>query len=678
MLFRSQIFNGTEDQIESSVANGSPSWNQGTRKMPGVAYAAFKYEWKASTQAEIDSNPFGGGVPQVQFDVMGKKVFDVTTIETEAVDVFDSPGEPIPYAQLDKRYATTSLNRPGTNPANCLLDYLTNSRYGCGISLNDINLDSFIIAAKKFNQKVNFDTDGKFTDSVLTCNAVMNPDQKLIENVKILVGACRGILPFVSGQYKLKVEDGGNATDITSSTIDIAFDVSNFFIVGSISLGGETKVSKYNNVFVNYIDPDLEFSSQQVVFSVAGDQAVDDDEELSGEFTFPTITNPYMARELARMIYLKSRDQRTISFTATQELLDVEPGDIIRITEDILDLNLKTFRVVDMKLTNAGLIDIQAVEHTASHYPHTSGEQIEIPPPVYLPDEYSGRPLQRPVSDPPKGVNPPYPPPDDSAGPEPAPTPPPPYEPIQLPSIEKFYYSERATTRDPTNQFGRNGQRFHGISQEYPSTFPLLDYDLRRSGFSSHGPYNKYFNNTVTVAQDSVRKMSLYKMKENASAYTVATRCLIFVNFPMETSINKYIIEAYDGTDRVHSSYSTLFGDPQQQDISTPQIERNVPIGADLNPAEDRIYRFDNKSKSGVIVLPLNKSLVFKIRAQKTIQGEIQEYRIGGDFTRIGYNDTFEYTLLGQRLKDNGLEGFINYINQTFGFQGAGSQNLGG
>ena len=74
----------------------------------------------------------------------------------------------------------------------------------------------------------------------------------------------------------------------------------------------------------------------------------------------------------------------------------------------------------------------------------------------------------------------------------------------------------------------------------------------------------------------------------------------------------------------------------------------------------------------------MNKSLVFKIRAQKQILGEIQEYRIGGDFTRIGYNDTFEYTLLGQRLKDNGLEGFINYINQTYGFQGGGSQNLGG
>ncbi len=667
-----QIFNGTEDQSQSTLANESPSWNNGVRKLPGVAYAAFRFEWKNSTQAEIDSNPFGGGVPQITFDVFGKKVFDLTLVTPGSENL------PNDYADLSKSYIETNSNRPGTNPANVLLDYMMNPRYGLGIKKEDIHAESFRIAAEKYNQLVDLDNDGNFTEFVLTCNTVLTTESKLIDNVKQLVGGCRGVMPYVSGRFKLKVEDGGNATDITSSTIDVAFDVSNFFIVGPVTLGGESKVSKYNNVFVNYIDPDKEFSSQQVVFSAAGDQAIDDDEELSGEFTFGTLTNPYIAREMARMIYQKSRNQRTLSFTGTQELFNVEPGDIIRMSEEILDLDLRTFRVIDMKLTNAGLLEISAVEHTASHYPHTSGEQIEIPPTVYLPDEYSGRPLQRPVSDPPKGVVPPVPDPEDSAGPTPTPTPPPPYEPIDKPTIDKFYYSERATTRDPTNAFGRNGQRLHGISQEYPSTFPLLDYDLRRSGFTSHGPYDKYFNNTVTVAQDNVRKMSLYKMNSNQSAYTVGIRCLIFVNFPMETSIDKYIVEAYDGTDRVHSSYSTLFGDPQQQLISTPQVERNVPIGASLNPAEDRLYRFDTKSKSGIIVLPLNKSLVFKIRAQKQILGEIQEYRIGGDFTRIGYNDTFEYTLLGQRLKDNGLEGFINYINQTYGFQGGGSQNLGG
>ena len=406
---------------------------------------------------------------------------------------------------------------------------------------------------------------------------------------------------------------------------------------------------------------------------------MDDDEELSGEFTFTTITNPYIARELARMIYLKSRNQRTLSFTGTQELFNVEPGDIIRMSEDILDLDLRTFRVVDMKLTNTGLVEISAVEHTASNYPHVSGEQIEIPPTVYLPDEYSGRPLQRPVSDPPKGVKPPYPTPGDSAGDEPAPTPPPPYEPIDKPSIDKFYYSSIRVTLDPTNQFGRNSARYHGIEQEYPPTFPLLDYDLTRSGAASHGPYDKLFNNTVTVAQSNVSKMSIYNLEDTeAGAYTLATRCLIYLNFPQESSIEKIIVEAYDGFNRVGTSYSVDYANPKSHVLGTPYLLQNVPTGASPEPSEDRYARFSDQGEHGTVILPLNKNFTFKIRAVKTIRGETQEYRIGGDFTRVGWNDTQQYILRGTRLKDNGLEGFINYINSTYGYDGAGSQNLGG
>lgn len=667
-----QIFNGTEDQPQSTLANGSPSWNNGVRKLPGVAYAAFRFEWKNSNQAEIDSNPFGGGVPQIQFDVFGKKVFDLTTVTP------DSENLPNDYADLSNTYVETDFNRPGTNPACVLLDYMMNPRYGLGIKKEDIHTESFRIAAEKFNQLVDLDNDGKFTEFVLTCNTVLTTESKLIDNVKQLVGGCRGIMPFVSGRYKLKVEDGGNATDITSATIDVAFDVSNFFVTGSVALGGESKVSKYNNVYVNYIDPDKEFSSQQVVFSEAGDQAVDDDEELSGEFTFNTLTNPYTAREMARMIYLKSRNQRTLSFTGTQELMNVEPGDIIRMSEDILDLDLRTFRVVDMKLTNTGLVDISAVEHTASHYPHVSGEQIENPPTVYLPDEYSGRPLQRPVSDPPKGVKPPYPTPGDSAGEEPAPTPPPPYEPIDKPTIDKFYYSDIKATLDPQNVFGRNNGRLHGITQEYPSTFPLLDYDNTRSGAASHGPYDKLFNNTVTVAQSNVRKEVIYNLEDvQAGIYTLATRALIYLNFPQESSIEKIIVEAYDGLNKVSTSYTESRGNPISHELGSPYLLQNVPIGSNLNPAEDRYARFSQRG-SGYTLLPLNKNFSFKVRAVKTIQGEQQQYRIGGDFTKIGWNDTQQYVLQGVRLKDNGLEGFINYINSTYGYDGAGTQNLGG
>lgn len=666
-----QIFNGSENQSRSSLADGSASWSGRQRTLPGVAYAAFRFEWKNSTQAEIDSNPFGGGVPQIQFDVYGKEVYDVAT-HTTGSDLAND------YADLSKSYYQSSENIPGTNPANILLDFLMNPRYGVGLKKEQIDAESFGIAARKYNQIVQYDDN--YAGQVLTCNIVINPEQKLIDNTKILVGGCRGIMPYVDGRYKLKVEDGGNATDITSSTVTVAFDVDNYYITGAISLGGEAKTTKYNNVYVNYIDPDRDFSSQQVVYSEAGDKAIDDDEDLTGEFTFNTITNVAIAKEMARMIYLKSRNQRTIAFTGTQEMLKIEPGDIIRITEPILNLTLQTFRVVDIKLGQTGLVDITAIEHDATDYPHVQGEQIEVPPRVYLPDEYSGKPLQRPIADPPVGIIPPPPGnPEDSAGEIPAPTPPPPYEPIDKPTIDAFYYSSVTVTVDPTNLYGRNSGTYHGIEQEYPPTFPILDYDTTRTGAASHGPYSKLFNNTVTLAQPNVRPLTIYNLDDvQAGSYTLATRCLMFINFPQESSIEKILVEAYDGDNRISTSYNETYGYPQSHILGSPYEIQNVPIGASLNPSETRYARFSDKGENGTLILPLNKNFTFKIRAIKHIQGEMQEYRIGGDFTRIGWNDEQQYILKGVRLKDNGLEGFINYINQTYGYAGAGQQNLGG
>ena len=386
-----EFFSGTDNQSQSSLANQTPTWPTKPRQMPGLAYAVMRFEWKEiKTQEDADNNPFSGGIPKVQFDVLGKKVYDVRTHGGGLTLAND-------YANLTKSYSF--------NPANCLLDYMMNPRYGAGFKKEEINADSFKVAANKYEQTVNYSNSQ--SGRALTLNAVLDTRNKVLDNAKTLLGGCRGIMPFVQGRYKLKVEDGGNATDISSTTVTVAYDVDKDVIVGGISLTGEQKSTKYNQVIVNYIDPDLQFSSQQIIFNRSGDQVADEDEVLSGEFTFNTLTNKAIARDLGQMIYDKSRTQRQIKFKATQELLDVEVGDIIRVTDTVLDLNLKTFRVVGMKLNNDATIDIEAIEHDATLYPFTKGEQVEIPPSLYLPDEFTVIPYVRPLPQTPVGILPP-------------------------------------------------------------------------------------------------------------------------------------------------------------------------------------------------------------------------------------------------------------------------------
>jgi len=379
-----QFFMGTEGQTQSSLLNELPSWASKKRTLPGVAYAAMRFEWKPiNDQADADNNPYQGGVPRTQFDVHGKKVFDVTTHTTGAQ-------LSAVYGSLTKTY--TGLE--GTNPANCLLDYLMNPRYGCGISRDEIDADSFKTAATKLNQTVTyFET---ITGPIMTCCAALDSRSKLLDNVKILIGGARAILPYVQGRYRLIVEDGGHPTDITSAVVTTAYDVDVNEIVGSITLTGETKTSKYNQVIVNYVDPNRDFTVQQVFHNNAQDLAIDDDEDLSGEFTFGTLTNEYIAKNMARYIYLKSRTQTGIEFTATQELINLVPGDIIRITDTVLNLNLKTYRIINMKLNVDGNIGISATEHVATIYPYVRGDQQDNPNPTPDPT-----PVPMPIDPPP-------------------------------------------------------------------------------------------------------------------------------------------------------------------------------------------------------------------------------------------------------------------------------------
>lgn len=387
-----QLFYGSDSQGQSSLANEAATWGNKKRTMPGIAYAVMRYEWKEiKSQEDADNNPYSGGIPTVKFDVLGKKVYDVST-HAGGVDLVGT------YANRSKSYSI--------NPASCLLDYLENPRYGAGISATELHADSFKIAADKFDQIVNYSNSQ--SGQALTMNAVINTGGKVLDNVKTLAAGARGIMPFVQGRYKLKVEDSGHPTDITSTAVQIAYDVDKTEIIGGLSMEGERKSTKYNQVIVNYIDPDQNFSNQQVVYNISGDQTIDNDEELTGNFTFHTCTNKAIARDLAELIYKKSRAQRQISFTATQELLDVEVGDVIRITDTVLDLSLDTFRVVGIKLRNDGNVDVDCVEHDATVYPFTTGAQVEIPPALYLPDEFYLAPLVRSLPNEPYGIYPPF------------------------------------------------------------------------------------------------------------------------------------------------------------------------------------------------------------------------------------------------------------------------------
>ena len=619
---------GANNTATPSVMSDAPIWPSKNRTMSGVAYVAMRFEWKEiKTQEDANNNPFNGGLPKVQFDICGKKVYNV-----RGVPVVGALNLPNDYADLPKNY--------NTNPANCILDYMMNPRYGAGIPKEKINAHSFYIAATKYDQTVTYNNN--YSGKALTTNTVLDSGQKILDNLKTLAAGARGIMPYVAGRYKLKVEDGGNDTDITSTTINVAYDVDKNVIIGGITLQGEKKRTKLNQAVVNYIDPDLDFTNQQVIYEETGDLAIDENEKLIKEFTFHTITNKAMAWENARMIYKKSRLQKQISFRATQELLAVEVGDVIRVTDTVLQLTNATYRIVSMNLNEDLTVNIDAVEHDATFYPATGGVgQLEVPPPVYNPDELNVRPRQKDINDPPLGIVPPNGDPD-SSGQSQELNPYPPRNEQPLISVTTFQsypnvspINTAITTKDGLGVQGYHHQQF-GNYHLYPSATKGLLYHnplATSTGLVFSSAQTGTVNGlTYTLNKGIQNDYIMFRNSQQlAGGFTGDAFVILFLNLPTNTAYNSALIRRFVNAELVDVNDNAIEGAIQPLVIST------------------------NNPKGGLNVNYMQFNWGKQLADRK-------EYHLDGSV--LG-SYTYYNPILGQNITGSNIEAYINYLIQN-------------
>lgn len=378
----------------NSILADSPSWKS-THTFNGAVVLFARYEWKKiETQEDADNNPFSGNIPQVQMCVLGRRVASLINSGTA-----DIAYEGVGYTE---RYST--------NPAEILLDYLRNPRYGKGLTNDEIDWISFRKAALKCNQNVTY-ING-IQGPILTCNHVVDTGQTLMNNVKTMLSNMRAYMPYVQGKYKLKIEDAGNEDDILSGVATIVKTFNKDNIIGNITYTGIDRSAKYNQVVVRYVDPDQRWSVQEVVYPDTESerllfQTQDGNRENKADITFPALTNYAVAKDMARLIFNKSRYQDSVSFKGDASCFNLEPGDNVYIDANILKFGTDPnagaipWRIVSIKLNNDYTFDIGCVRNPDFIYPHVRVGEIDIVLPPYTPKGaaiiYPGQAPQFPV-----------------------------------------------------------------------------------------------------------------------------------------------------------------------------------------------------------------------------------------------------------------------------------------
>ena len=359
-LIRVEPHYGSDGQSASSLLSTLSSWGS-NHKLSGLAYVAVRFKWNQDVFSSI---------PKIQALVRGKKVVAYNS-------------------SLVAQTASYS-----TNPAWCLLNYLTDARYGKGLAITDIDLQSFYDASQVCVTQVTPYSGGSDIN-IFDANAVLDTSKKIIENTRTLLKGCRGYLPYTSGKYRLVIETTGSAS-ITLNEDDI---------FGGYSLASPNQNDKYNRVIVSYVSPDKNWQVDEVQFPPIDDSGLPSADQhatmktadggflLEGRYDFAqVITSTYQAEEMAEIILRRSREAIKLNINAGGQAYDLAIGDIVNITHSSLGFSAKPFRVNSLSFNEDFTVGLNLIEHQNSHYTWATKTQAPTVPSTTLPNPFVVQP----------------------------------------------------------------------------------------------------------------------------------------------------------------------------------------------------------------------------------------------------------------------------------------------
>ena len=327
---------GTADAI--ATANGINSTNTFT----GTAYAS------ATFKLDRDDPQYNGS-PDMGFLLKGRKV--------RAVELTTGV------------YSLASTYVYSNNPALCLLDYLLNVDFGRGLSVDEVDLESFYnsavvcdtvgVAARNVSGVIN---GGPTTRDIpiYECNITLSSSNTIRDNIESIMNtmALAELVWSSEGKYKLLVEYPTSTVE-TDALVDAAhYFTDDEVIRDSVEITWPSASERYNQVTVNFLNEHEDFKSDSETWPKSNSTAhaaylVEDNQQpFVGSFQVDGITDPYHAQATAEQLVRESRQARTVVLTLSKKALSIEPGDFINLTLSTSGISDEVYRVEAIQINS--------------------------------------------------------------------------------------------------------------------------------------------------------------------------------------------------------------------------------------------------------------------------------------------------------------------------------------
>ena len=346
-------FLGADNQAAASelVTVSSGLWTNDHR-LQGVAYLYIRLEF--------DQEAFPQGEPQISAVIKGKKVYNPNT-------------------------ATTAWS---ANAALCLRDYLT-SAYGINADSDEVDDTSFITAINVCDEDVTLDAGG--TENRYEVNGSFTTGTQPDKIIESITKSMAGSVWYAQGKFRVKA--GAYITPVyTFDEDDLRGNLQiqtrrsrqqNFNIVNGKFAGEES-----NWMQTDY--PEVRLSASTIT-------DIDGGEEIKTSLDLPFTSTSTMAQRIAKILLFRNREQIVVNATMGLRAMQVQVGDIIKLTNTRAGWTEKTFEVLAWQFAPTGdtMLEINltlgeisaavydwSAEETAFETNNTSLADAFIAPPV--------------------------------------------------------------------------------------------------------------------------------------------------------------------------------------------------------------------------------------------------------------------------------------------------------
>ena len=250
---RCQVFNGTATgnecppMVAFSSSQNSSQWGSTNRTMPNTAYAYIELTYDQEKRVTSLSN-------RLQFNVTGRMVKPLTGSTDETV--YENASE-----------ATSN------NPAEIVVDYLTNTRYGAGVPLSAIDFSSFNSHAVFCDEPTSYTIPRNPVTTTLTTNATTagtEVSQITVNNVAGLDNPA-GIV-FLESGFTFQYDSVSGSNLLASSAIGAQELGTNSITLGEAAnvIKGETPVTRYTSNGVINTNQDVDQNISDLTIGNSG------------------------------------------------------------------------------------------------------------------------------------------------------------------------------------------------------------------------------------------------------------------------------------------------------------------------------------------------------------------------------------------------------------------------